>query len=55
MKEKHFCRCCLSEECYKDMANTYYIGDRKENYFEMLMDIFNVNVSLLFLNCCTDR
>ncbi|KAJ8704003.1 hypothetical protein PYW07_013297 [Mythimna separata] len=44
MKEKHFCRCCLSEECYKDMSNTYYNGNKKENYYEMLLNIFNINL-----------
>lgn len=47
MKDKRFCRCCLSKECYKDMTNTYYIGNKTENYVDMLLNTFNVDVSLL--------
>lgn len=45
MKEKHYCKCCLSEECYKDMANDYYFENRTENYCEMLMNVFNIDIA----------
>ncbi|PZC78536.1 hypothetical protein B5X24_HaOG202102 [Helicoverpa armigera] len=44
MNEKYFCRCCLSEDCYKDMANDYYFGQVTENYCQMLLNIFNINI-----------
>ncbi|XP_047039519.1 PR domain zinc finger protein 5-like isoform X1 [Helicoverpa zea] len=44
MNEKYFCRCCLSEDCYKDMANDYYFGQDTENYCQMLLNIFNINI-----------
>ncbi|XP_026743922.1 PR domain zinc finger protein 5-like [Trichoplusia ni] len=45
MIEKHFCQCCLSEECYKDMKNVYYRGQKPENYGDMLTNIFNITIS----------
>uniref|UniRef100_A0A2A4JKG4 ZAD domain-containing protein n=1 Tax=Heliothis virescens TaxID=7102 RepID=A0A2A4JKG4_HELVI len=45
MDEKYFCRCCLSEDCYKDMANDYYFGKVTENYLEMLLNVFNIDIT----------
>lgn len=39
------CRCCMSNNCYKDLNNEYYCGSRVENYSNMLMNIFSINVS----------
>lgn len=39
------CRCCLVENCYKDISTEYYWMGKREVYAEMLSNTFDVSVS----------
>lgn len=54
MKKTGFCRCCLSEGCFKDLQLSYLFDDHIEVYEEMLMDSLNIYVSMIHNTCPKD-
>lgn len=40
------CRCCFAEGCYKDISTEYFWMGKREVYSEMLLDTFDVSVSI---------
>ncbi|OWR52855.1 hypothetical protein KGM_205249 [Danaus plexippus plexippus] len=50
------CRCCLAEGCYKDISTEYFWMGKREVYAEMLLETFDLNVSLFsFVSSLTWR
>ncbi|XP_026313945.1 zinc finger protein 14-like [Hyposmocoma kahamanoa] len=47
MNLSRVCRCCLSENCYKDISSEYFYAGQKEVYSDLLFETFSLTISYL--------
>jgi hypothetical protein len=43
------CRCCLAEGNHRDLSKIYLVNNKPEVYSDLLLDCFNIFVSLIIL------